>query len=272
LADYVKVDFRASDHAERQEIYKMFRGKKAVFLAEKVETLPEFRTAQAEGYTLFQGYFHARPEIIAEAQISPAVTVYLQIFAALADTPMDAKKIEQLLLMEPSLCYRLLRMANSAGYGLRCRISTIQAALNTVGEDIFRKLVSVVLASNLALSAKDRDAEQALERAFFCESLAPTLGEKPAELYMLGMLSMMDRMLNIPMKQLVELISIDCRMQEALLGSTEGMGRALTLCRYEERGGDSQDLARPDESVPDSASCYFRALIAAGNSMHGMPG
>jgi EAL and modified HD-GYP domain-containing signal transduction protein len=71
IVDYVKVDFRSSGPAERREIYKMF-GPKTVFLAEKVETLVEVRAAQAEGNTLFQGYFHARPEIIAEAQISAA--------------------------------------------------------------------------------------------------------------------------------------------------------------------------------------------------------
>jgi len=79
IVDYVKVDFRASDPAERQEIYKMF-GKKTVFLAEKVETLLEVRAAKAEGNKLFQGYFHARPEVIAEAQISAAKAVYLQLF------------------------------------------------------------------------------------------------------------------------------------------------------------------------------------------------
>ena len=52
----------------------------------------------------------------------------------------------------------------------------------------------------------------------------PILHESPAELYMLGMLSMMDRMLNIPMKQLVDLISIDSRIQEALLGSRKAWG------------------------------------------------
>jgi c-di-GMP-related signal transduction protein len=269
IVDYVKVDFRASDPAERHEIYKMF-GKKTIFLAEKVETLVEMRAAQAEGNTLFQGYFHARPEIIAEAQISAAKTVYLQLFAALADTPMDTNQIERLLLMEPSLCYRLLRLANSAACGLRHRISTIQAALNTVGEDAFRKLVTVVLAGNLSRSAVDRDAEQALERAFFCESLAPILKQNAAELYMLGMLSMMDQMLNIPMKKLVDLISVDSRIQEALLGSEEGMGRALALCRYEEHGGDSQGLPHPDELVADSATYYFKALIAAGSTLRGL--
>ncbi len=269
LADYVKIDYRASGPAARQEIYRMF-GKRTIFLAEKVETLVEVQAAIAEGNKLFQGYFHARPEIIAETQISSGKTVYLQLFAALAETPMDTRKIQDLLLMEPSLCYRLLRLANSAVYGLRYRISTIQAALNTVGEDAFRKLVTVVLAGNLSPSEVDRSAEQALERAFLCESLAPVLNEKGAELYMLGMLSMMDRMLNIPMKQLLELISVDSRIQEALLGSVDGMGRALVLCEYEERGGDSQGLPHPDVLVADSSSYYFRALIAAGNALQGL--
>ncbi len=271
IADYVKVDFRASDAAERQKIYRKF-GRKTVFLAEKVETLAEVRAAQAEGNTLFQGYYHARPEIIAETQIPAGKAVYLQLFAALAYTPMDTREVERLLLMEPSLIYRLLRLANSAVYGLCHRISTIQEALNTVGEDAFRKLVTVVLASNLSASAVDRDAEQALERAFLCESLAPILHENAAELYMLGMLSMMDRMLNIPMKQLVDLISVDSRIQEALLGSAKGMGRALALCEYEEHGGDSQGLPHPDELAADSSTYYFKALIAAGNTLQGLHG
>jgi c-di-GMP-related signal transduction protein len=141
-----------------------------------------------------------------------------------------------------------------------------------VGEDAFRKLVTVTLASNLSPSAVDRDAEQALERAYLCESLAPILNENPAELYMLGMLSMMDRMLNIPMRQLVDLISIDSRIQDALLGSAQGLGRALALCRYEEQGGDSQRLPHPDKLVADSSTYYFRALIAAGNTLQGLHG
>jgi hypothetical protein len=84
------------------------------------------------------------------------------------------------------------------------------------------------------------------------------------------MLSMMNRMLKIPMKQLVGLISVDSRIQDALLGSAQGLGRALTLCRYEEQGGDSQGLPHPDELIPDSSAYYFRALIAAGKILQGL--
>jgi EAL and modified HD-GYP domain-containing signal transduction protein len=154
-------------------------------------------------------------------------------------------------------------------YGFRHRILTIQAALSAVSEDAFRKLVTVVLSSKLRQSLLEGDTERALERACFCESLALILNENAAELYMLGMLSMMDRMLNIPMNRLVALIAVAPRMREALLGSTEGLGRALTLCKYEERGGSLQGLIHPDESVRDSSSYYFRALIAAAQNLRG---
>ena len=48
IADYVKVDFRASSPDTRQEIYKMFRDRKTTFVAEKVETLADVRTAQGK--------------------------------------------------------------------------------------------------------------------------------------------------------------------------------------------------------------------------------
>jgi EAL and modified HD-GYP domain-containing signal transduction protein len=110
------------------------------------------------------------------------------------------------------------------------------------------------------------DVRQALERAHFCESLAPALKENPAELYMLGMLSMMDRMLNIPMRQLLSLVFLSTPMEEALLGSSDGLGRALELCRYHERGGDSAGTLHSDMLFRDGATQYFEALLSAGRA------
>jgi len=270
MADFIKVDFRASSPSVRREIYNMCRNRNAVFLAEKVETLSEVKEAQTEGNTFFQGYFHSRPEIITETQISINKLAYLQMFAVLAKPSPDTREVERLLLLEPSLCYRLLRLANSALYGLRYRISTIQEALVAVGDDAFRKLVTVIIAGKIASSAQDHDVRQALERAHFCESIASDLHENPAELYMLGMLSMMDRMLNIPMKKLLDLVFVSSRIEEALLGEPEGLGKALELCRYHERGGDSAGITPMDPLFSDSAPNYFKALISAGGILNAL--
>ena len=265
IADFIKVDFRASDAEQRREIYEMCRNSAAVFLAEKVETISEAHKAQAEGNTFFQGYFHSRPEVIVESQIGTNRAAYFALLAALAKPDVNFREIERLVLLEPSLCYKLLRLANSAACGLRYRISTIQSALNAVGEESFRRLVTVTIAGKLSRSATDRDVRQAIERANFCESLAPLLNENPAELYMLGMLSMMDQMLEIPMTQLVGLIFLDPRVEEALLGSTCGLGRALEICRYHELGRGFDGQVQIDRYMLDIASKYFDAVVSAGN-------
>jgi EAL and modified HD-GYP domain-containing signal transduction protein len=270
MADFIKVDFRSSTPPIRQKIYEMRSNEATVFLAEKVETISEVRTAQAEGNTFFQGYFHSKPEIIAEAQISANKFTYLQMFAALSKPSPDIREVERLLKLEPSLCYRLLRLANSALYSLRYRVSTIREALVAVGDNAFRRLVTIVLASKLSRSAPNDDVRQALERGNFCESLAPVLHENSGELYMLGLFSMMDRMLDIPMKQLLGLVSLSSDLEEALLGSPDGIGKALELCRFHERGNDSDGLLKTNPLVRDSALNYFEAILSAGKTMHAL--
>jgi EAL and modified HD-GYP domain-containing signal transduction protein len=270
LADFIKIDFRVSTPELRQEIYNMARSSKPVFVAEKVETASELKIAKEEGNTLFQGYFYSKPEIIAEPQISTNTGVYLQVLSALAKPTIDRRELEHLLQMEPSLCYRLLRLANSAIYGFRCRISTIQGALIAVGDDAFRRLVTVALTGSLPNNVPDMAVRQALERAAFCESMAPILNENAAELYMVGMLSMMDQMLSIPMKQLLRIICLNTRVESALLGSSKGLGSALELCKYYEHTSNNTVPPCSDEILQDSASHYYEALLSTESALQAL--
>jgi hypothetical protein len=84
---------------------------------------------------------------------------------------------------------------------------------------------------------------------------------------MLGMLSMMDRMLGIPMTQLIDLLFLGAPIQEALLGSPKGIGKALELCREHEHGGDADGKPDADPLIGESAPRYFNALLSAGKTM-----
>lgn len=63
LADIVKIDFMATPREEQKRVVDVLNGRKIKALAEKVETDEEFRRAEADGYTYFQGYFFAKPSI-----------------------------------------------------------------------------------------------------------------------------------------------------------------------------------------------------------------
>lgn len=267
LADFIKIDFRISTPEDRQEIYNIARNSNPVFVAEKVETASELKIAMDEGNTLFQGYFYSKPEIIEEPQISTNTGIYLQVLSALAKPTINRMEIEHLLAMEPSLCYRLLRLANSAINGFRCRISTIQGALIAVGDNALRRLITVALAGSLPNNVPGLAVRQALERAAFCESMASVLNENSAELYMVGMLSMMDQMLSIPMKQLLRIICLNSRVESALLGSSKGLGSALELCKYYEHANNITDPPCSDEILQDSALHYYEALLSTGSAL-----
>lgn len=236
IADYVKVDFRASDIEARKQIYAMVAPSKAKLIAEKVETARDIQAAQAEGCEFFQGYFFSKPLIVSSHLIPQNHLTYLQLLSELSMIPSDLDKVEKLIKSEPSLCYRLLRLVNSAMYSLKNPVSDIRAALMVVGDDEVRKLVTVGLAGAFATGHSKSLISVALERARFCELLAPLLQEPSGKLYLLGMLSLIDALLQKPMTQIMELLPIAEDMKTVLLGKQNSLSVALTMIRCYESG------------------------------------
>lgn len=263
IADFIKVDFLASDRAARLNIYAMASTSKARLIAEKVETEADVQLARAEGCDLFQGYFFSKPVIVATRVIPQNHTVYLQLLAALARTPADVAEIERLVLSDASLCYRLLRLVNSAIYALPSTISSIRSALLIVGDDEFRKMVTVALAG-LATTAQSKVVlHMALERARFCELLAPSMKESASMLYLLGMLSLIDVILAMPMKQILRALPLDQEMKAALMGDRSSLSAALDLARCHESGDwQEQENIQKALGLSDNAvsTVYFDAL------------
>ena len=139
-------------------------------------------------------------------------------------------------MSEPTLCYRLLRLVNSALYGLRTPVSTVRAALMVVGDDEVRKLVTVGMAGVFETGHAKSLVTVALERARFCELLAPLLDEPAGKLYLLGMLSMIDALLQKPMTQIMDLLPIAMDMKTVLLGRQNSLSVVLNLIRCYESG------------------------------------
>ena len=236
LADFIKIDFLSSDPAARRRIYAMASTPRMRFLAEKVETEADVQIAKAEGCELFQGYFFARPTIVETRVIPQNHVVYLQLLAALTRTPADISEIERLVVSDPSLCYRLLRLVNSARYALVSPIASIRSALLFVGEDEFRKMVTVALAGLAGENKSKALVHMATERARVCELLAPSMHESPSRLYLLGMLSLIDVILAIPMSQIVSVLPLDREMKAALLGQQSSLSVALEFAQCQESG------------------------------------
>ena len=231
LADYVKIDYRASDGRARREIEAMMAGIWALRIAEKIETEEEMRRAHGEGCMLFQGYFFARPVLLSSPRLPQNRLVYLRLLAALQQVPSDLGEVGSLVSSDATLCYRVLRLANSAMQGRTGIVSTVRDALLVVGDDAVRRMVTVALAGVLSGHRPPALVSMALARARFCELLAPALSQEPQQLYLLGMVSLLDALLETPMERILKTLPLPCAMKGALIGEAGALKSALDLVR-----------------------------------------
>jgi len=229
LADFVKIDYRASSPAVRRGIDKMLNGSWALRIAEKIETEEEKRIARSEGCMLFQGYFFSRPVLVSSRTVPQNRLVYLRLLAALHEVPADLREVESLVMSDASLCYRVLRLANSALQGHAGVIGSVREALLMVGDDAMLRMVTVALAGLLTGHRPPALVSMALARARFCELLAPSIGQTPQQLYLLGMLSLLDALLETPMSRLLKSLPLSCEMKAALMGEPCPLTPALDL-------------------------------------------
>lgn len=220
LSDYVKLDFRACDEPTLDAIRKHLEPHKLQLLAEKVETEMEFDRALAQGFSYFQGYFFAKPLMMQEQDIPLDKTVCLQLLAMVTQPDCDRATIERLIMTDSALCFRLLRLVNSAGMGIRNPIRTVKQAMLMIGERELYKLI--VVASAMRLADDSPVAKQlivlALRRARFCELMAPAARQSGGEQYLIGMLSAMDAMLRTPISKVLEKLPLRQEAAGVLLG------------------------------------------------------
>jgi len=105
-----------------------------------------------------------------------------------------------------------------------------------VGETRFRALVSVAASCVLSQNQPPALIAMSLERARFCELLAPMVDEDPAEQFMLGLMSLLDAMLQTSMESITKTLPLRAEAKAALLGSTEPVALPLRLIRSFESG------------------------------------
>ena len=218
LADFLKVDFRATTPAEQKSAAARF-GNQLRLLAEKVETRDEFRRATKQGYEYFQGYFFARPEILATRQIRGTKLNYLRILSELHRPEMDFQKLTELLKREHALAYKLLRFVNSALFARPEPIESIHQALTLVGEDAARKWLMVVGLLDLTADRPAELASNTLVRARFSELLADHcgLGGRREDCFLMGMFSRLDAMLGRPLEDVLTELNLHEEIVRALL-------------------------------------------------------
>lgn len=272
LAQFLKVDFRLLDADGRKHLATKYAGGKASLLAEKVETEQELVEARQLGFSYFQGYFFCKPSMIETREIPGDKLLQLELLNAVAARELDYAAIEQLLKREPSLLYRLLRYLNSPLLSLGWEIQSVRHALSLLGEDEFRRWVSVFAVVAMSAGKPPELVRTALTRAYFCEDFSGVVGmnAKKSSLFLMGLLSITDALLDKPIGEVLRSLSVAQEVKTALNGGENrfrdvyDLLLSLERAEWSQLSGHVERLGCNEDTIPGSYESALQKASASG--------
>jgi EAL and modified HD-GYP domain-containing signal transduction protein len=232
-------------------------------LAEKVETREEFASAKAAGFAYFQGYFFRRPEVLHTKEIPANRLNFLRLLREVSQPELDVIRFEAMIKQEASICYRLLRYLNSAAFGVQNEVHSIRHALTLLGEREVRRWVRLVATLTVCENRPSELLASAMVRARFCELLASRVPHGESDLFLMGLFSMIDAILEIPMPRVLESVPVDHETKAVLLGESSKLRPLYDLMLARESGNwevatDCSRQLRLSES--DVAGAFWQAM------------
>jgi EAL and modified HD-GYP domain-containing signal transduction protein len=271
-ADIIKVDVLATRVEERAAMMRRFATPKCKMLAEKIETPHEFQQASDMGFVYFQGYFFCRPQLVSGREVPASQINYLRLLEMVSRTEIDVPELEKMLKREASISYRLLRYLNSPVFGLALEVKSIRHAMSILGEREMRRWIRLVVTVGAAEQACSELILMGLTRARFCELLSNRL-RSDSDLFLMGLLSVMDAILEVNMEFLLQQIPVEHETKAVLMGEKSSLQPLFQLMLAQESGNWavstqlSKQLKLPDEDV---ATHWWEALQWAQEATSGV--
>ena len=168
------------------------------------------------------------------------------------DRDVPVARLEGILKRDPTLAFRLLRYLNSPGFGLSVEVTSFNHALMLLGPQRLKRWLALLLAS----SSKDPNARPllfaAMRRGLLLETLVGDSDDTGmrGEIYICGIFSLLDRLLQQPMASLLQSVPMPDRVNLALRGQGGPFAPYLALaCAIEQ------------ESMLDIRECTERLFM-----------
>jgi EAL and modified HD-GYP domain-containing signal transduction protein len=265
LADYIKLDVLALSDAEVRQHAKL-RRPGLTLVAERVDSESLMERCRNLGFDLFQGYFLRHPETLKGDGIPTRKLAALRLIGACQDPESSAQDVAAVISLDVSMTYSLLRLANSALFGRSQPVRSVEAVVTSLGTEYLARWATL-----LAMAADHgcplTYLAAALQRAYMCESLEVARGDENAGAgFLVGLLSTLDSLMDVPMSQILEQVRLAGDIREALTqhGGKLGQLLAYTLA-YE--SGDAKTLEHCGIDSDVMRDAYWRAIEQAQTSL-----
>lgn len=263
LADYINFNVNNQDMALLESMVKLLSRREIKLIAQNVDTPAALHACQQAGFHYFQGQHFARPETLAERSIDPVYSHVIELLN-LVRTNAETAAIEAVIKRDVMLPARLFQYVNSAAFGAWRPVYSIRQALALMGYRQLYRWLSLLTVSAAGAATPPALARTALIRAQQMELLGQhkMAGNERDNLFIVGLFSLLDVILGIPMPQVLAMLNPPDIIAEALLHRSGAYGNWLALVE----ACESTDAARIDtlaQAIGLSAGQINDALLGA---------
>jgi EAL and modified HD-GYP domain-containing signal transduction protein len=213
-------------------------------LARGVDNAARLVECERAGFTWFSGDYPLAVEKGGHGQDGSTRRRLLGLLALLA-TDADSRELEQLLKQDPALSYHLLKLVNSAAFAVNTTITGYAQAIAVLGRRQLQRWLQLLLyarsnADGLPNLLLPLAALRAGQLELLCKRDG---GDRDAQdlAFMTGAFSLLDRLLGMPMDEILAGLRLPGDVTAALLDRRGVLGKRLLLA---ERGADAALLAR----------------------------
>lgn len=232
--------------------YEFFN--KAMF-ARNIKSEDEFERAKVLGFSMFSGPFFQEAVELVDKGIQVIPTVHIQLLEELNKPIRDIDIISNLIMRDTKLTYSFLRLVNSVAYFSNTKITSIKTAIIRLGEMEMSNILIVNILKNISVSASyDEIVRKSLKRGKLAQLLAGkfNISHRSDELFLLGMFSLINVIMQEPMKNILMKIPLAKDINDALLGKNNSLSEVLELIIYHE-----SELSNMFNNVMDKRDINF---------------
>ncbi|WP_147820936.1 EAL and HDOD domain-containing protein [Salidesulfovibrio onnuriiensis] len=271
MADIFIIDMLGADREQSARLTAMAEQHQCSCLAKRVESRAQFQLAREQGFDFFQGFFFKEPEIVLGKRFTTSELSRLNLLEFLKENDPDFDKLARIIEMDPALTYRVLFYINSPYFGLGNKITTIKHAIALLGWQKIKNLLFMIILTDSETGLGNELFMASAVRGFFLKNVAAThtgAGADADDLFILGILSLLDTIFQVPMQEVVKHIALSENFKKQLVKKSGKQYKWLELAIAFEEGNWNDVDALIKELGLDMiqvAKSYYDALNWVNN-------
>lgn len=241
LLDFIKIDLNVTPFEEIAPLLAKLKTRtNAIFVAEKVETEAQYKACELLPFDLFQGFYFAKPTILQGKKPQPQQLSLMRVMGMLLGDA-DLGELEKIFKDNPALSIGLLKLVNSVGVnGGRQSINSLRQAIVVLGQKQLLRWVQLLLYASPDGGIGSTLLQQVANRSRLMELIAKEVDAYTTnfsdQAFMVGMLSMADTVMNMPLPEVLKEIGLSDEVNNAILAHQGQLGDLLELSEVIEQG------------------------------------